>query len=233
MSFETIRKSSAPEKVVDQIMKKIRSGELPAGSRLPSQRDLAAMFGVGRSSVREATNALAVMGYLDVMHGRGTFIRKDPPSSEPSESRLESALKAGNYLDLMEARELLESKSAELAAERADAGAVRMMKNALARCRKNKSDYAKFLQADLDFHMALAEAAGNTVIREMIKSVIEMTARHHREFRTSELSADYREQSIATAEKTVEYAEKGDGKKAAHWMRKHLNTIRRELEKVI
>jgi len=77
--FETIRKNTAPEMVVEQLMKKISSGEIAAGSRLPSQRDLALSFGVGRSSIREALNALAVMGYLDVQQGRGTFIAGELP----------------------------------------------------------------------------------------------------------------------------------------------------------
>ena len=62
MVFETIRKNTAPEMVVEQILKKIGSGEIASGSRLPSQRELAVSFGVGRSSIREALNALAVMG---------------------------------------------------------------------------------------------------------------------------------------------------------------------------
>ena len=57
-----------------RIIEKITGGELVPGSRLPSQRDLARMLGVGRSSVREAINALVVMGYLEPLQGKGTFI---------------------------------------------------------------------------------------------------------------------------------------------------------------
>jgi GntR family transcriptional repressor for pyruvate dehydrogenase complex len=75
MAFETIRRSSAPEMVAEQIINKIAGGELAPGSRLPAQRDLARMLGVGRSSVREAINALVVMGYLEPLQGKGTFIK--------------------------------------------------------------------------------------------------------------------------------------------------------------
>jgi GntR family transcriptional repressor for pyruvate dehydrogenase complex len=75
MAFETIRRSSAPEMVAEQIINKIACGELAPGSRLPAQRDLARMLGVGRSSVREAINALVVMGYLEPLQGKGTFIK--------------------------------------------------------------------------------------------------------------------------------------------------------------
>ena len=69
MAFVTIRKSSAPEMVAEQIIERISDGELSPGSCLPSQRELARMLGVGRSSVREAINALVVMGYLKPLQG--------------------------------------------------------------------------------------------------------------------------------------------------------------------
>ena len=80
MVFEAVRRNTAPEMVVEQILHKISTGELPPGTRLPAQRDLAVSFGVGRSSIREALNALAVMGYLDVQQGRGTFIAEEFPA---------------------------------------------------------------------------------------------------------------------------------------------------------
>lgn len=67
MAFETIKKASAPEMVAEQIIKNIEAGQLLPGSCLPAQRDLARRLGVGRSSIREAINALVVLGYKDVI----------------------------------------------------------------------------------------------------------------------------------------------------------------------
>ena len=72
MAFEMVRKNKASELVAEQIIKQIRSGELVPGNQLPSQRELSELLGVGRSSVREAINALEVMGYLEVQQGKGT-----------------------------------------------------------------------------------------------------------------------------------------------------------------
>ncbi len=80
MVFEAIRKATAPEMVVAQILNKLKKGDLKPGGQLPSQRELAQLLGVGRSSVREAVNALTVMGYLDVRQGKGTFIRQELPA---------------------------------------------------------------------------------------------------------------------------------------------------------
>jgi GntR family transcriptional repressor for pyruvate dehydrogenase complex len=234
MGFETIRKSTAPEMVVEQILDKIDKGELEPGGQLPSQRELAQLFGVGRSSVREATNALVVMGYLEVTQGRGTFICKDLPGSGPSTARLQTALAAGNILDLMEARELLECKSCLLAAERADEARIKPMERALQQARDAANDdYPGFLDADLQFHYALAEATENDVICEMMKLLIEKVLDHHARLRTKYLSSNFRTLSIETAARVIAHVRAGEGDQAAEWMCKHLNAINEELKDII
>lgn len=230
MVFETIRKSTAPEMVVEQILEKIEKGELEPGGQLPSQRELAQLFGVGRSSVREATNALVVMGYLEVTQGRGTFIRNDLPGSGPSTDRLQNALAAGNIFDLMEARELLECKSCRLAAERAEEARIKTMEVALQKARATAADdYPAFLDADLQFHYALAEATHNAVICEMMKLLIEKVLDHHARLRTQYLSSGFRTFSTDTAARVIECVRAGDGDGAADWMHQHLNAINPEL----
>ena len=234
MGFETIRKSTAPEMVVEQILEKLETGELLPGGQLPSQRELAQLFGVGRSSVREATNALVVMGYLEVIQGRGTFIRQQLPGTDPSTAKLKNALAAGNIFDLMEARELLECKSCELAAERADEARLRPLEEALDEARATApDDYPRFLDADLKFHYALAEATDNDVICEMMKLVIEKVLAHHSRFRTKYLSVNFRKFSIESADRVIACVRAGDGNQAAEWMRQHLNAIRGELKDII
>jgi GntR family transcriptional repressor for pyruvate dehydrogenase complex len=71
--FKAIEKSTASRMVVEQILDSLKTGEFSPGEKLPFQMNLADMFEVGRSSVREAVNALDFMGYLEVIQGRGTF----------------------------------------------------------------------------------------------------------------------------------------------------------------
>ena len=233
MAFETIRKSTAPEMVVEQILKKLQTGELKPGSQLPSQRELAQFLGVGRSSVREATNALAVMGYLEVLQGKGTFIRSDLPSTDISTAQLKAALEAGSIFDLMEARELLECKSAELAAERSGSKQLQKLEKAYAKIANCGEDYQQFLEADLEFHYALAEATGNAVICEMMKLVIEKVLAHHGRLRTKLLSARFREYSTETAKKVIVHVGDGNAAKASELMRNHLNAINSELKDIV
>jgi GntR family transcriptional repressor for pyruvate dehydrogenase complex len=233
MAFETIRKSSAPEMVAEQIIEKITGGELPPGSRLPAQRDLARQLGVGRSSVREAINALVVMGYLEPFQGKGTFIKALLPNADAGIGKLNAAFSASSIFDLMEARELLECRSAALAAERADDRHIRKLKAAMQAVAGTESDYAIFLDADIRFHAAVADAAGNVVLRELTKLVLEKVVAHHNELKTALLPPAYRDLSIRTAKRIVEAIVAGDGEAAARWMARHLDAIRDELKHII
>ena len=233
MVFETIRKNTAPEMVVEQMLKKISSGEIGTGARLPSQRELAQSFGVGRSSIREALNALAVMGYLDVQQGRGTFISRELPGTDPSMAKLKTALEAGSLLDLIELRETLECRAAELAAERIEPRHFSQLKQSLGEMEGSADDYHRFLKADLQFHTALAEATGNRIFSEMLRFLLGKVVAHHEKFKTGLLSPAYRGHSIHTFKQMLACLEQENGRAAAEWMREHLNAIRQELKDIL
>lgn len=231
--FDIIRKRSAPEKVVEQILEKIKNGELAPSKRLPSQRELAVLLGIGRSSIREATNALVVMGYLEVHHGKGVFVRPGLQKTAYSLSELSSALKAGNILDIIECRDALECKSVKLAAERAEKNTIKELKNAVKKMEQSTADYEKFLNADMDFHKAIAEAANNPVIYEMTKLLLDKVIAHHSEFQTQLFSPVYFQASIDTAKQVIAFIEQGDAAKAVNRMKRHLNAIQSELKDLV
>ena len=233
MSFKVIRKSSATEMVAEQILNKIETGELPPGRQLPSQRELAGLLGVGRSSVREATNALVAMGYLEVIQGKGAFVRQAPPANGSAAAHLQSVLEAGSISELMEARAILEGSSAELAARRADSAGIEQMETAVAAIRASGDDIEAFLAADLDFHLALAEATENAVIAEMTRLVIDQVHRHHTSFANTLLSADARQRTVRSARRIVDRVRAGDGPGAAASMRDHLNAVDTELKESV
>jgi len=233
VNFKTIRKSSAPEMVAEQILGQIKSGELAPGDRLPPQRELASLLGVGRSSVREAINALAVMGYLDVAQGRGTYIARDLPDAATALFQFDAALKAGTILDLMDVRELLECRSARLAAERAGDKGIHSLEKVVQGMRAAAEDYASFLEADMQFHRALAEASENQILCELTRLILDKVVAHHLQLRTTRLSAGYRKVSIETAAKILEAVATGDAAAAAHWTGRHLNAIKGELKDIL
>lgn len=233
MSFKAIKKDSAPDLVVKQILEQINNNNLPPGSRLPSQRDLASMLGVGRSSIREAVNALVVLGYLEPIQGKGTFIRENLPAIDGSIEKLADALKAGSIFDLMEARIMLECRSAALAAERGGEKRINKIQDSLSKMTTENGPYDLFLEADLAFHHAVAEAADNVVIQEMTKLVLDKLKLHHAGLNTRKLSSAYREESMASAMKVADAVLRGDSDGASHWMAVHLTVIKKEISKLI
>ena len=124
MKFQKISKPTSSEIIVEQILEQVREGVLEPGQKLPTERELAEMFGVCRSSVREATRALTLMGYLKVFQGKGAFLREDFTSGGLSTYRLNQAFTAVDSLDLVDIRNVLECKAASLAADRADSSQI-------------------------------------------------------------------------------------------------------------
>jgi GntR family transcriptional repressor for pyruvate dehydrogenase complex len=209
--------------VVEQILDSLNTGEFKAGEKLPSQMDLADMFRVGRSSVREAIKALDVMGYLDVVQGRGTFFKKDIPSDDQSLTDLRNALDSVAFSDLMKARVILECSAVELAAASVDPNLIHGLRESVKKLQESEEDREKFIKIDLAFHLALAEATNNIVIYEMMKLLLEKVHNHHLVY--FGISSEMREETILTANQILSYIIKREGRKAAACMRRHLNII--------
>lgn len=222
MVFETIQRSSTPLMIVNQIMKHVETGKLKTGDQLPSERELCKMFGVGRSSVREAIRALVVTGNLEVIQGKGTFLR-DGLNSGNQTSVLENTLAVVPLLDLMEAREILEIKAVQLAADRVDKEDIQRIQKAINKMADHAEDSKVFYEADLEFHNALAEAADNMVISEMMKVIWKMVHKYRSKFITT--SQESREQTISSAREIVRLVARGEGIAAGEVMRDHLNAV--------
>ncbi|MDH6679876.1 DNA-binding FadR family transcriptional regulator [Rhodococcus sp. LBL1] len=150
--------------------RRIEAGEWKVGQRLPSEADLAAEVGVGRSSVREAVKLLARDGLLDVRHGVGTFVAT--PAAEPA---LETLLRRSRVLEVLEVRRALEVEAARLAADRARPEDLAEIRRQLAdrhdRHDQHGVDAEAFVTADLDFHRSVVAMAGNSVLTALFDSV--------------------------------------------------------------
>lgn len=105
------------EATMEQLLRAIRLGQFPPGSRLPPERDLAESLGVSRTTLREALAALQDSGRVTVRRGRygGSYVVPPPPAGEGEGP---SHLDAGEVADLLTLRRILEPAAAELAAER-------------------------------------------------------------------------------------------------------------------
>ena len=109
-----LSKKSLAEELAGRLQEQFMSGKFEVGEKLPPEPELMQIFGVGRSTVREAVRILSNMGFLKVRQGAGTFVERLTPPDEPMERRLGRA----DLHDLDEVRKILEAAIAEKAAER-------------------------------------------------------------------------------------------------------------------
>jgi GntR family transcriptional repressor for pyruvate dehydrogenase complex len=171
--YKVIQASRLYEQIVQQIEESILKGQLNEGSQLPAERDLAKQFGVSRTAVREAIKALQEKGLVDAFPGRGTFVTNG--TSNSMRRSLDRIIKSGEpdgLAYLVEVREILEPEIAALAAVRATEQDLTAMREALDVMDNAGRDSDAFIEADLDFHLALAEAAANPIVLSLIDSIV-------------------------------------------------------------
>jgi GntR family transcriptional repressor for pyruvate dehydrogenase complex len=147
------------------------SGEVEPGGRIPSERRLAESLGVGRSLVREALKSLHLLGLLEVRQGDGTYLKRTDSELLPQVIEWGLLLGVRPALDLVEARAHLEVAVAGLAAERRDAQALDDLRELLTTMRESSDNPLRFVEADVGFHLRVAEAAGNVVLSDMLSGV--------------------------------------------------------------
>ena len=173
--YKEIQVGRLYEKIVEQIEGRILSGELKPGDRLPPERELTKQFGVSRTAVREAMKALSQRGLIAIQPGRGTFVI-DSTNQVVRHSiglMLKIDLEEGTR-NLVEIRDILEPEIAARAALRAKPEQVAVMKEALATMDRSMEDIKAFIEADLDFHLALAEATNNQLILNLIDTLVDL-----------------------------------------------------------
>jgi len=170
--YKIVRSSRLYEQIVQQVEESIHKGALKPGDQLPPERELAEQFGVSRTAVREAVKALREKGLVEAYPGRGTFITDG--TSYTMRQSLDRLMRSGNegFAFLAEVREILEPEIAALATTRADQDDLAAMKEQVGVMDAAKQDPEAYIEADLDFHLALAEAAGNPIILSLIDSIV-------------------------------------------------------------
>jgi GntR family transcriptional repressor for pyruvate dehydrogenase complex len=221
MKIKEIETNSAPDMVVKQILANIEAGDLKPGDRLPTQEKLGEMFGVGRSSIREATNALAIIGYLEITQGRGTFIKSSEPLSAVGGGVSEMFAENADLSNLIELREILECYAIEQAAMRGTEQQLANLKRAVQDLEDCRKEVNNFLQADMAFHQALAKAANNQELGEIIRHIHNATnKRIPVAFTTSRIHNIIK--AIDTAQKIYLHIINGESKQAQRCLRNHL-----------
>ena len=228
--YKVVRTARLYEQIVQQIEESILKGSLKPGDQLPAERELAQKFGVSRTAVREAVKALTEKGLVEAFSGRGTFITDG--TQQAIKQSLDLMIKIGQpegSVQLAEVREIIEPEIAALAAVRCEEQHLASMREAVAVMDQAKQDPDAFIEADLDFHLALAEAAANPMILSLLDSIVGLLREQRLRIFNVEGGPDrgqYHHKRI------LEAVREHDAEKARASMRAHLKQIREDSQAV-
>ena len=156
-TFGPVRSQTAFEETLERLGTAIKLGLLRPGERLPAERELCAMMGISRSTLRQALTALVQSGHLRAMRGRGggTFVAEKPPAApKPSKRVLEA------WRDVCDQRLTVEVGIAYLAADRATPEALEPLDALVAELDDELEDFDAYRQTDVRLHIGLAELTG-------------------------------------------------------------------------
>ena len=210
------------EEIVQQFMSLIRGGSLRHGDRLPSERVLAGQFKVSRSSVREALRSLELQGLVVSKRGSGTFINTDDLNSMVA--LIASTLSSGTdtLRDIFEMRHLLEPQIAFLAAQMVNPQDLIHMAEILEEQGRQIARGETGVNADTDFHFALAMATHNSALVKVVSAVEDILSRS----RNQSLQEPGRPQrSLASHRQILEMLQGRDTHGARQAMEHHLTSV--------
>ena len=218
------RTQPVPELILDEITRLITEGILKPGDRLPSESELAERFGVGRSSLREAMRALQLLGVVDVIQGKGTFLRQTYVL--PLATDWARLSKMGLISQVMEARQIIEVTIAQLAAERATGEDIAAMWAAIRRAEEADGDSVISGEASVNFHLALAEATHNEVLALMYRTVRDLYLETARQ---TQMTPESVENRLQDHRRILECVEQQNPEMASKLMAEHIEKGRQFL----
>ena len=229
-SFQPLDRRKVYEQVADQLLRQVSAGHLRPGDALPPERELTERFGVGRSSIREALRMLESQGVI--AGDGGAFVVAAVSNPLNSSLQLLFTLDAETGIhDLFELRRIIDCEAAAFAAERRSdehvaslAATIGDMEEALATNGRDE----RFVNADLRFHLTVAEATGNRLIvhaaqaaRDVVRTALEAVVHVPRSPESA--IVEHRAVHEAIAVRNSDWARNA--------MREHLERVERDAEK--
>lgn len=207
------------EVIVEQLCAYIYSNEMEPGDRLPAERDLAAKLGVSRASLSQALVALEVQGVLSVRHGDGAILIRRPTEEGSIRALREHA---DRIPDIIEAREALEVKLAELAAARRTDAEMAAIDAAIATMEKEVEAGERGVMGDEMFHEAITSAAHSSLLAKLMHEIAGLI----RETRIESLSQENRPRASLEGHRRIADAiRKQDSQAAAQAMAEHIRMV--------
>jgi GntR family transcriptional repressor for pyruvate dehydrogenase complex len=226
----TIKKQRVSHAVAESLLELIRQQTYAPGSRLPPEKDLCAMFGISRHALREGLKELEALGIISVKHGEGIFVKRISV-----ESMLETLLPLSQLVELdqkdllsvVKVRRVIELETAQEAAQSITPPQLERLAGLLQQMEEALDDPRQFGEADVEFHVALAEASGNSIASAVLRLLRSMYAWMFQSRRA--LPPQRYAQSLAQHKAIYAALSAGDARAARKAMAEHLELVRRNV----
>jgi len=219
--FEAVRKNKVYEEVARQIERLILK-KLKPGDKLPSERELAEMLQVSRSSIRDAIRGLELRGVVEPRQGAGTIVRE--ASADSVVNPFANALKRRREMvsELLDFRKMLEPPLAARAATHASADEIAEMEEILQRQEAKLSRGENTIDEDAEFHYSVALASGNSVVLKVLDIVMDLL----RDSRERSLQVEGRpRKSLIGHQRILAAIKRQDAESAKAAMRRHIEDV--------
>ena len=224
---EPIVRKKLSDEVFARLKLLIENGELKAGDEMPSERELMERFGVGRPAIREAMQALAGKGLVEISHGERARVLQVTAESIFRQVDLPAKLMLSGSSDSLEhlksARIFFERGMVREAAAKATPAQIGELRARLSRQSESLGNSEAFINADMAFHQYLAQISGNPIFAAVSEAMLGWLKSYHTEMLIWTGRENY---TLAEHEEIIRAIEKGDPELAEKAMIKHLERSR-------
>jgi len=223
--------SNVYEKVLAELKKGIMHGDLKPGDKLPSERELAVILGVSRTSLREALKLLEASGVVTIKHGQGVFIANNDSDEYMQKFISHMFIDEKKIEELFQIRKIIETEAAVWACQNGTNEQLKkiydLIQETLNAIENNtRGDVLAILvKQDGKFHQLVAEAANNSVLENIMNSLLDVLA----DSRAKAISKNRQAKSLQEHMKVAEALLERDEEKARKSMLEHLETVEKDI----
>lgn len=164
MEVSPVKRISVSEQIFEQLKEKITGGELQPGEKLPSENELCRLYGVSRTTIRQALANLSSLELIETKFGEGSFVKQTNIGDVMTSLLKTPRLSRESILEVIEFRQIIEPPVAKLACKKASARDVRLLRRLYQNMVDHQDELAVFTRYDREFHLAIAKISGNAHI---------------------------------------------------------------------
>lgn len=228
-----IKRVNLNQQIADGVLDILRNGGYKVGDRIPTEKEFCEELCVGRNSIREVTKSLALMGVLESIPGKGTFLKSPPSDTNMGQPRLSTVIKGIPLQDLIDARRVIEPAAAGLAAikvknnpdliSRLEVAEKGRMQSGFSRAKLNE-DLGDDPNSGFELHKLIVELSGNQVLQKIMVMIYDELQQARALFPVSE--EEYASE-LDYHHAIVQAIKSGDSEAASNAMRIHLDNTER------